>query len=293
MKVATGAGAVVQAPFVRTDSFRVGIAEKTLNAAAVFWLLATLLGQWAFFIYISVFYGGSAVSGDFEVWNRLNALGRTPYIKGDTAGNFMFLAHALGAGIVALGGALQIIPQIRKHAPAFHRWNGRVFLTTVIALSVSGFYLVWVRSESPTVAGGLPITVNGLLILSFAFLALRAVRSRDLVVHRRWALRLYLVANAQWFLRVGFFSYFVVSSALGHRVQNSDVVFQLWPYGCYLVPLLVLEIFLRAKDSRSALMKSAMAGCLILLTIVMCVGIFVFSVFSQRIASGAPLQFPI
>lgn len=288
--MATSIGTAAQAQAVQAGTAGAFTADRALNAAAAFWLLSALIGQWAFFYYIVAFYGPSALSGDFEVWNRLAALGRTPYVAGDTVGNLSFLAHALGAGVIAFGGALQIIPQIRKHAPVFHRWNGRVFLATVVALSLSGFYLVWVRRAS---AGqDFSTSLNGLLILAFAFLALRAVRARDLIVHRRWALRLYLVANAQWFLRVGVFGYFVLSRVVGHQAEGSDFFLRFWTYGCYLAPLVLLEFYIRAKDSRSPLMKSAVAGGLVLLTIFMSAGIFAFGMFSWLIVSGAPLHFP-
>lgn len=110
-------------------------AGAALRASAAFWLMAALAGQWAFLYYIAAFYGRSTLTGNFEIWNRLQALGRTPYLPGDTAGNAAFAAHALGAGIVAFGGALQLIPQIRTRAPRFHRWNGRIFMLTVVALA--------------------------------------------------------------------------------------------------------------------------------------------------------------
>lgn len=55
-----------------------------LKLAAAGWLVAMLLGQWAFFYYIAAFYGGSAISGDFEVWNRLAVFGRHPYLLNGT-----------------------------------------------------------------------------------------------------------------------------------------------------------------------------------------------------------------
>jgi len=193
-------------------------------------LLVALAGQWAFFYYIAAFYGTSILTGEFGVWNRLLALGRRPYVEGDTAGNLAYAAHALGAGIVALGGALQLLPWIRRHAPAFHRWNGRVFLVTVTALSLSGYYLVWVRGTSPSRVDGLSTSFNGALILAFVFLAYRSVRARDFASHRRWAMRLYLAANAQWFLRVGVFGYFVVVCLLGHKAQFGDPFLSFWTF---------------------------------------------------------------
>jgi hypothetical protein len=86
-----------------------------LNGAAALWLAAALVGQWAFFYYIAAFYGSSTLSGHFEAWRR-NTLLIKGYVPGDTAGNLTFGAHALLAGLIAFGGALQLIPQIRAAA---------------------------------------------------------------------------------------------------------------------------------------------------------------------------------
>jgi len=263
--------------------------DKALRYAAAAWLIAALCGQWAFFYYIMAFYGASIVSGDFSIWNRLQAMGATAHIDGDTVGNLAFLGHALGAGIVALGGALQFIPQLRSRAPRFHHWNGRVFVLTVIALSVSGLYLVWVRGTPPDSFRELSTTFNGLFILAFAVLAYRSARQRNFVAHRRWALRLYLVSNAQWFLRIGAFSYFILSSVVGHSPRFSDPFFALWAFGCYLMPLLCLEVYLWAKSQAGAWGRTTVAAVLGLLTLVMLIGVIAFGLFSQRLISGMPL----
>ena len=267
-------------------------ADRALRWSAAGWLLMALLGQWAFFYYIAAFYGVSTVTGEFEIWNRLQALGRTPFVAGDTAGNLAFAAHALGAGIIALGGALQLVPQLRARWPRFHRWNGRVFLLTVTALSLSGFYLVWVRDTSPSVVDALSTSFNGVLILVFAFLAYRTARARRFVDHRRWAMRLYLVSNAQWFLRVGLFGYFIIGTLIGAEPSFSDPFLRFWTFGCYLVPLALLECYLRARDSHGRLAKLGVAGALVLLTLAMGAGMAGFALFSQKLITGAPLALP-
>lgn len=265
--------------------------EKALGRAAALWIAAALLGQWAFFAYIAAFYGPTAATGNFEAWNRLVAVGAKPFIAGDTAGNLAFAAHALGAGIVALGGALQLMPWIRARFPRFHRVNGRVFLATVVALSLSGFYLVWIRKTSTSLEGAIATTINGVLILVFAMRTFITARAREIATHRRWAMRLYLVSNAQWFLRVGVFGYFIVSKLVGHSASFKDPFFAFWTFGCYLVPLLVLEVYLRAKESGSRSARLAVAGGLVVLTLLMLAGMFGFGAFSMLLVSGKPLKF--
>jgi uncharacterized membrane protein len=269
-----------------------GAASALLTASGVFWFVVAMLGQWAFFYYIAAFYGSSTFTGNFEVWNRLQALGRTPYVAGDTGGNIAFAAHALGAGLIAFGGALQLIPFIRKRFPAFHRCNGRLFLLTVTGLSLSGFYLVWIRQTSPSVIEGISTTLNGVFILTFAALALRTAMARNIASHQRWATRLYLVSNAQWFLRVGVFAYFVVNQMIGNEVRFGDPFFKFWTWGCYLVPLAVLEVYYLARDRGGAPSRTAMAGALVAITLFMGAGIFAFAMFSQAIITGAPMGLP-
>ncbi len=269
------------------------ISARTLTAAAVLIFLVLLIGQWAFFYYIAAFYGTSVLTGNIEVWDRLAAIaGTSPYVAGDSAGNLAYGAHALAAGIIAFGGALQLIPQIRKYAPVFHRWNGRVFLLTVVGLSLSGFYLVWIRKAPPTSITEMSTTFNGILILSFAFLAFRTAVARNITIHRRWALRLYLVSNAQWFLRIGFFAYFAIGTAFGIEPGVNDPFLSFWTFGCYLVPLIILELYLRAKDSARPLWHFTTAGILVALALPMAAGIAVFSIFAMAIISGEPMQLP-
>ncbi|MGE0044703.1 MAG: DUF2306 domain-containing protein [Hyphomonadaceae bacterium] len=269
---------------------RRSLAGSALKCAGIFWFAAAVLGQWAFFIYIMGFYGASSVSGDFEVWNRLSALGRTPFVRGDTGGNYAYLAHALGAGFIAFGGALQLMPFVRRRFPTFHRWNGRVFLFMVTALSLSGFYLVWVRNTSPSFLEGLSTTINGVLILSFAFLALRAALRRDFASHQRWATRLWLVSNAQWFLRVGVFGYFVANGLIGREASFGEPFFRFWTWGCFLAPLAMLQLYYFAQAQRSGALKYGVAGALAASTLFMGLGIFAFSIFSYALMTGAPLR---
>jgi hypothetical protein len=268
------------------------LSGSVLNGAAGLWLAVALIGQWAFFVYIGAFYGPAMATGDYEAWSALSAMGAKAYVPGDDAGNRFFGFHALAAGIIAFGGALQLIPQVRNRWPVFHRWNGRIFLLTVVGLSLSGFWLVWVRGSAPSQLNGISTTINGVLILAFAGLALKNAMARNIAVHRRWAIRLYLVSNAQWFLRIGFFAYFVVNMALGRRPSSGDPFLIGWTFGCYLVPLAMAELYMRAKDKGGAFGRLTIAGLLLALTLAMAVGIFAFSMFSLRILSGAPLSLP-
>jgi uncharacterized membrane protein len=255
------------------------VADTALKAAAGFWFVVAVIGQWAFLYYIVAFYGPSTFTGNFQAWTK-NTFLRMSYVAGDTAGNLAFAAHALLAAVIAFGGAIQLIPQIRTRAISVHRWTGRVFLGTALGLSASGLYMEWVRGDRGSDA--LAITINAVLIILFVSLAWRSVLRREISTHRRWALRTYLVANAQWFTRVGFFAWFIVSRKLYGIGDNFDgTFFRFLGFGCYLLPLAVLELYLRAKESASPRGRFAMAGGLLALTLLMGAGIFGFYMFTR------------
>ncbi|MBX2812354.1 MAG: DUF2306 domain-containing protein [Myxococcales bacterium] len=267
------------------------IANKSLQLSSITWLAVALAGQWAFFYYIAAFYGTNVITGNFEAWSRMKELGGVAYIPGDALGNRAFAGHALAAGIIAFGGALQLIPAIRKRAPAFHRWNGRIFLITVIGLSLSGYYLAWFRSSEPipNLTSAVGTSINGLLILTFAALTLRTAVGRDFASHHHWAIRLYLVSNAQWFLRIGMFTYFVVAPTLGVQ-QSPDTFFRFWTFGCYLVPLVVAQVYFYASGNGGAAIRLMTASLLFIIAALMVVGIGVFAMFSNALITGAPLE---
>ena len=258
------------------------IANKALDAAAKFWLFVAVIGQWAFLYYIVVFYGPSTFTGNFQAWTRNRFLFKG-YVAGDTAGNLAFAAHALLAAVIAFGGAIQLVPLIRTRFPAVHRWNGRVFLSVALGLSVSGLYMEWIRQAQSNLYGAIAISFNAVFIITFAILAWRTAMAREMRAHRKWAMRTYLVSNAQWFFRVGLFAWLIVNRGPVGLGKNFDGPFILFlDYGCYLVPLATLELYLRAKESADPSKRWAVALAIVALTLLLGIGIFGFNMFTWK-----------
>ncbi len=262
------------------------IAKTALKTSAGFWFLVAGIGQWLFFGYIALFYGPSTLSGNFQSWTKNHALLKG-YVPGDRIGNLAFGVHALMAGYVALGGVLQLVPQVRTYFPAFHRWNGRAFLVMALGVSVTGLYMIWVRHATTNLAGSAGITLNGVLIIVCAVVAWRTAVRRDFAAHRRWALRTWLVANGQWFFRIGIFGWLLLNRGpvgMGRNFDGPVVLF--WEFGCTLVPLAVLELYLRLKDRGASRGRYALAGGLAVLTLLAMVGIFGVAMFLWRPVLG-------
>lgn len=266
------------------------LSVRFLRGAALFWLAAFLLGQWAFFYYLMAFYGVSIATHNLAAWNVFQQFGVTSYVAGDAAGNFAFGSHALGAAIVSFAGAVQFVPAVRQRFPRFHRCNGRIFLLTCVILTLSGLYLVWIRKAPPSSFSELTTTLNAVLILACSYFVLRRALERDIKNHSRWAIRLYLVANGQWFLRLGVMCYMALGNLLG-EASFTDGFFAYWNYAAFIAPLVILQLYLYTKDRGGVRIQTTVAALLIVLTLLMITGILVQGVLHFKIINGEPLGF--
>jgi uncharacterized membrane protein len=247
---------------------------KALGAAAAAWFVVAVAGQFIFVLYILSFYGGSALQGNLQAWNKVLPTG---HVQGDTPGNIAIAIHVLIAAVVTIGGPLQLIPKIRTGFPRFHRWNGRVYIATVVVASVTGLFVVWTRSANNSFPQHLTISINAILILIAVWFALRHAVARKLAAHRRWAVRLFLVVSGSWFFRVILMFWIAVN---GGPAGFDPKTFQgpaLVAIGLlqYVLPLAMLELYFAAKTSAKPAALIATAGLVFALTGAMAVGIAV------------------
>jgi hypothetical protein len=255
-----------------TASRSTALAANMLKAAGVFWFLIAVTGQFLFAVYILVFYGGHATTGNLEPVNKELIEG---FIAHDLIGNLVLAGHLLFAFIITVGGPIQLVPRIRDRAPRFHHWNGRIYLLAAVIMSFGGLYMVWVRNTWVGPFNQIAISIDALLILAFAAMAVRHAIARNIDTHRRFALRLFLVVNAVWFMRVGYMAWAILNQGPVGMSDKLDGPFDFFiSFACYLVPLAVLEIYLRAQDRAGAGGKFAMAAALVALTALMGLGIF-------------------
>lgn len=259
---------------VLTNRWQLNVpASAALDASACLWWLIAALGQWIFMAYVLAFYGPLLLQGGIA------GLEKSPlangYVPGDSVGNAALAGHLLFAIIIMGGGPLQLVPQIRARFPAFHRWLGRTYLVTAVASAVAGLYLIWSRPLFGSLTNNIGTSLDGVLIFVFAAIAVRYAIARDIRTHRRWALRLFMVVSAVWFIRVGFQLWVFLTGGIGiDSKEFSGPFVAVWHFGQYLLPLAILELYFRARDGAGARGRAAMAAGLLVATILMGIGIF-------------------
>ena len=248
-------------------------AAKVLNGAVRFWFGVTLIGQLFFGVAVVSFYGLTALRGDYHGWAK--HLTRS-FTHGETVGNTAIWFHILGAMVIMLAGASQLIPSLRNRFPRFHRWTGRAYLVAVLTLSTGGLYMLWFRGK---IAGDLTqqigLTVNALLMLLCGVQAFRTAVARNFAAHRVWAIRLFLVVSASWIFRVVLFSTFLIfQRPVGFDPATfSGPLLSALAFLDYLLPLAVLELYLWARKNHRVMRRLVAAAVLSFVTLDLAAGI--------------------
>lgn len=247
--------------------------DRLLKGAGVGWFSVAVIGQAAFIGFILIYYGGRTLSGDWSAWNDKPLI--DGYIDGDRAGNLVFIAHVLLAAVVTLGGLMQLTPALRRRAPALHRWTGRLFLVISIFMALSGAWLTVVRGTMLSEISAVAILINGGLILIFAVQAWRHAVARRIERHRIWAMRTFMVVAGVWFLRVGLMGWVLVNQGpVGMSDDLSGPADIALTFGSYLIPLALLELYLRAGRQTGTAFKLVTAALIVLATLYTLAGVF-------------------
>ncbi|WP_193164114.1 DUF2306 domain-containing protein [Microbulbifer hainanensis] len=248
--------------------------RRAVNLAVTTWFGIAAIGHGIFFAYIlAVFYPPIAQSGLYGLQGLHLPAG---FREGDTLGNLAAVAHVLLAAIVIGGGPLQLIPNLRRHVPSFHRWLGRSYLLAAVITGVGGLYMTWTRHTVGNLVSQVSISIDGVLILVFAFLALRAAMAGRFAEHRRWALRLFMVASAVWFFRVTLMGWAMLTGGWGVDWESFTGPF-LYALGVgqYLVPLAMLQWYFHCQKREAGhRAQLAFISTLVPLTVFMAIGIF-------------------
>jgi hypothetical protein len=155
-------------------------------------------------------------------------------------------------------------------------------MLAAVAASVGGLYMVWVRRTAANTVNGVAVSLDAVLILVFVTLAWRAALARDLGRHRRWALRAFMVVNAVFFVRIFTFAWILFTQGAGMTERMNGPMNHFLEFAAYLLPLAVLELYLRARASARTLLRFATAFVLLVATAYMATGTYAYTAYKWR-----------
>jgi hypothetical protein len=250
--------------------------QNWFSSAIKLWVAAVLIGQWMFGLYILVQFTMPWLLGELDE-SQFSSMIRG-YQNGEAFNNAVLLLHIIPVMFISLSATFQLVPYIREKYPSFHRWNGRIFLTVGFCGAITGLYMTWGIGSRLSDIGALGVTLNGILIPVFAYLAWRTAVQRKFMLHRRFAVHAFILINGVWSVRLYLMAWFMVNQGpLGNTRSIDGPADIAISFASYLLPMAIAELAFwaeRRKSSRSTLIGAIGVTLLAAVTIL---GVFAAS----------------
>lgn len=106
---------------------------------------------------------------------------------------FMLRAHIVLAIVSLITGPVGMLRNIRTRSIAWHRWNGRIYVVSILLNFIPGLYVSWFAAGGLTVAGFLLLN---LLWLGTTWLGYLHIRRKQIAEHSKWITRSFFLTYA-------------------------------------------------------------------------------------------------
>ena len=151
-----------------------------------------------------------------------------------------WFAHVLAGCAFGITGPMQFVRALRQRFGALHRVSGRIFVFSGAILGLSGLSLLAqvmsVRTPLADIARGL----FGLALLIALAMAMAAIRHRDFLRHRAWAIRAYAIGMGLGAVSLVFFPIYIITGQPPTGLA-SDILF----VGSWALSIAFAEVVIR------------------------------------------------
>ncbi len=191
------------------------------------------------FVWHAVGRGIAGLSGDPDAQGRL---------AGSVLSDGFIFGHMVVGGIVTLLAVVQLAGVVRERWPRAHRLSGRTLAIFALITGVGGLGYITLRGTIGGSVMNAGFGLYGALMILCAVQAPRYAMAGDYARHRRWGLRLIILALGSWIYRVHYGIWYGTTCTIGPEIcgigANAEFtgrfdVIQMFAF--YLPYLLVLQ----------------------------------------------------
>jgi hypothetical protein len=152
------------------------------------------------------------------------------------------ILHVTGGLIAALVGVWQLWSGFNTQAMSVHPWTGRLYVVGVLLGSLGALLLAW-PSQLYGFAWAISLICLALAWSATTGMALYGIRKRNVLLHKQWMVRSYIVTFA-------FVSFRIITDYVPYEawwgISRPDMSnAMIWPV--WVVPLLIYEMMLARK----------------------------------------------
>lgn len=236
------------------------------------WISAGLFG-----LYILAFYAAALYGENLDKWNNILPGLYSPGSGTATTGIGL---HFAAGGIILILGSIQLIGRVRNRFPALHRWIGRIYVVASLLTAAGGLVFIVAKGTIGGTVMDIGFSLYGLLMLLSAVETYRHAAAGHMKKHRAWALRLYALAIGSWLYRMDYGFWYFLTHNMGHTPQFTGPFDRIMAFFFYIPNLLVVEVFIRAKQyNASPFLNFFSAFLLLFMTTFLLIGTYFFTKF--------------
>ncbi len=137
---------------------------------------------------------------------------------------FSWFAHVLAGVAFGITGPVQFVRALRNRFGALHRFSGRIFVLSGAVLGLSGLSLLAQVTSARTPLADIARGLFGLALLVSLAMAMAAIRNRDFLRHRAWAIRAYAIGMGLGAVTLVFFPIYIITGTAPNGLA-SDILF--------------------------------------------------------------------
>lgn len=154
-------------------------------------------------------------------------------------------AHMVLGAIITVLAPLQIIGPVRRRLPWMHRTAGYVIAAAALVTSLGGLAYIALNGTVGGAMMSFAFAVYGLLLGAAAIRTVQLSRAGRMAQHRRWGLRLFLLAIGSYLYRLHYGLWYLMTGGYA-STERFDGAFDLYMnFGFYLPYLAALELYFR------------------------------------------------
>lgn len=156
--------------------------------------------------------------------------------------------HIIFAIISLVTGPLGVMKKLREKSNLFHRWNGRIYVLSILLNYIPGVYVSFFAT------GGWISTI-GFLILNTLWLGTSIIgyvyiRRKDVIKHSAWISRSFVLTFANMFIYI----IVAISHNLLQIAYETSYTIAVWL--CWIISLCIAEYLIRKKHFFKQLSKA-------------------------------------
>jgi hypothetical protein len=135
-----------------------------------------------------------------------------------------WFAHVLAGVAFGITGPVQFVRALRRRFGLLHRVSGRIFVLSGAIIGLSGLSLLAQVTSVRTPLADIGRGVFGLALLIALAMAMLAIRDRDFLRHRAWAIRAYAIGMGLGAVSLVFFPIYIITGQAPSGLA-SDILF--------------------------------------------------------------------